>query len=311
MFLRHAMIEKNVVLMVVLTLITVSIGGIVQIIPLFTIESTVERVDGVRPYTPLEVLGRNIYIREGCYNCHSQQIRPFKDEVERYGHYSLAAESMYDKPFQWGSKRTGPDLARVGGRYSNDWHVAHLVAPRAVVPESIMPAYPFLSERALDYADIAQHLRALRTAGTPYSDEMIANARVDLVAHRADHLAVAQVAALADVDVAAGEFERGVGAHSLHLLDLGRHVGPLTVRRRAGCVRPVRSAAGWPAATPTRRCRRRPARPIQSRSTPALRRLLRWRSWSSPIGAGGQVAGRRSAPACPASAGRRPAHPSR
>jgi cytochrome c oxidase cbb3-type subunit II len=182
MFLRHEMIEKNVILMVVLTLITVSIGGIVQIIPLFTIESTVERVDGVRPYTPLEVLGRNIYIREGCYTCHSQQIRPFKDEVERYGHYSLAAESMYDKPFQWGSKRTGPDLARVGGRYSNDWHVAHLVSPRAVVPESIMPAYPFLTERTLDYADIAQHLKALRTAGTPYSDEMIANARADLVA---------------------------------------------------------------------------------------------------------------------------------
>jgi cytochrome c oxidase cbb3-type subunit 2 len=182
MFLRHATIEKNVILMVVLTLITVSIGGIVQIIPLFTIESTVERVDGVRPYTPLEVLGRNIYIREGCYNCHSQQIRPFKDEVERYGHYSLAAESMYDKPFQWGSKRTGPDLARVGGRYSNDWHVAHLVSPRAVVPESIMPAYPFLAERELDYADVAQHLKALRTAGTPYSAEMIANARADLVA---------------------------------------------------------------------------------------------------------------------------------
>jgi cytochrome c oxidase cbb3-type subunit 2 len=182
MFLRHETIEKNVILMAVLTLITVSIGGIVQIIPLFTIESTVERVDGVRPYTPLEVMGRNIYIREGCYLCHSQQIRPFKDEVERYGHYSLAAESMYDKPFQWGSKRTGPDLARVGGRYSNDWHVAHLVSPRAVVPESIMPAYPFLAERELDYADIAAHLKALRSVGTPYTDEMIANARADLVA---------------------------------------------------------------------------------------------------------------------------------
>ena len=181
MFLRHETIEQNVILMVVLTLITVSIGGIVQIIPLFTIESTVERVDGVRPYTPLEVLGRNIYVREGCYNCHSQQIRPFKDEVERYGHYSLAAESMYDKPFQWGSKRTGPDLARVGGRYSNDWHVAHMVAPRAVVPESIMPAYPALTERKLDWADIAQHLKAMRAAGTPYTDEMIANARIDLL----------------------------------------------------------------------------------------------------------------------------------
>jgi cytochrome c oxidase cbb3-type subunit 2 len=182
MFVRHATIEKNVILLVVLTLITVSIGGLVQIIPLFTIESTIERVDGMRPYTPLEVMGRNIYIREGCYLCHSQQIRPFKDEVERYGHYSLAAESMYDKPFQWGSKRTGPDLARVGGRYSNDWHVAHLVSPRAVVPESIMPAYPFLATRKLDYADIAEHLRTMRAVGTPYTDDMIANARADLAA---------------------------------------------------------------------------------------------------------------------------------
>ena len=153
MFIRHETIEKNVILMVVLTLITVSIGGLVQIIPLFTIESTIERVEGVRPYTPLELAGRNIYLREGCYLCHSQQVRPFKDEVERYGHYSLAAESLYDHPFQWGSKRTGPDLARVGGRYSNDWHVAHLASPRAVVPESIMPAYPFLAERRLDQDD--------------------------------------------------------------------------------------------------------------------------------------------------------------
>ena len=182
MFIRHETIEKNVILMLVLTLITVSIGGLVQIIPLFSIETTIERVDGMRPYTPLELLGRNIYIREGCYVCHSQQIRPFKDEVERYGHYSLAAESMFDKPFQWGSKRTGPDLARVGGRYSNDWHVAHLVAPRAVVPESIMPAYPFLAERKLEYGDIAQHLKTLRAVGTPYTDEMIANARLDLLA---------------------------------------------------------------------------------------------------------------------------------
>ncbi|OFX06608.1 MAG: cytochrome-c oxidase, cbb3-type subunit II [Alphaproteobacteria bacterium RIFCSPHIGHO2_12_FULL_66_14] len=182
MFIRHSTIEKNVILMVVLTLITVSIGGLVQIIPLFTIESTIERVDGVRPYTPLEVMGRNIYIREGCYLCHSQQIRPFKDEVERYGHYSLAAESMYDKPFQWGSKRTGPDLARVGGRYSNDWHVAHMGSPRAVVPESVMPAYPFLATRKLEFDDIAQHLKALRAVGTPYTDEMIANARADLEA---------------------------------------------------------------------------------------------------------------------------------
>ncbi|HZV06145.1 MAG TPA: cytochrome-c oxidase, cbb3-type subunit II [Gemmataceae bacterium] len=182
MFIRHETIEKNVILMMVLTLITVSIGGLVQIIPLFTIESTIERVDGMRPYSPLELAGRNIYVREGCYLCHSQQIRPFKDEVERYGHYSLAAESIYDRPFQWGSKRTGPDLARVGGRYSNDWHVAHLGSPRAVVPESVMPAYPFLAERSLAYGDIADHLRALRALGTPYSDEMIKNARADLEA---------------------------------------------------------------------------------------------------------------------------------
>ena len=182
MFIRHETIEKNVILMLVLTLITVSIGGIVQIIPLFTIESTIERVDGMRPYSPLELMGRNIYIREGCYLCHSQQIRPFKDEVERYGHYSLAAESMYDKPFQWGSKRTGPDLARIGGRYSNDWHVAHMTSPRAVVPESVMPAYPFLAERPLHFDDIAQHLKTLRAVGVPYSDEMIAKSRADLEA---------------------------------------------------------------------------------------------------------------------------------
>ena len=182
MFIRHQTIEKNAILMLVLTLITVSIGGIVQIIPLFTIESTIERVDGMRPYTPLELMGRNIYVREGCYLCHSQQIRPFKDEVERYGHYSLAAESMYDKPFQWGSKRTGPDLARVGGRYSNDWHVAHMTSPRAVVPESVMPAYPFLAERRLQFDDIAEHLKSLRMLGQPYTDEMIAKARADLEA---------------------------------------------------------------------------------------------------------------------------------
>jgi len=182
MNIRHELIEKNLVLMAVLTLITISVGGLVQIIPLFTIESTIERVQGVRPYSPLELLGRNIYIREGCYVCHSQQIRPFKDEVERYGHYSLAAESMYDHPFQWGSKRTGPDLARVGGRYSNDWHVAHLVAPRAVVPESIMPAYPFLASRPLVYGDVADHLKALKAVGVPYSPEMIANAKADLEA---------------------------------------------------------------------------------------------------------------------------------
>jgi len=177
----HDRIEKNVILLLVLTLITVSIGGLVEIVPLYTIETTIERVKGVRPYTPLELMGRNIYIREGCYTCHSQQIRPFRDEVERYGHYSLAAESMYDHPFQWGSKRTGPDLARVGGKYSNDWHAAHMTDPRSVVPESIMPGYPFLGERELAYDDIAAHLETNRAVGVPYTDDMIAAAAEDIV----------------------------------------------------------------------------------------------------------------------------------
>ncbi len=176
----HAKIETNTALLLVLALLTVAIGGIVEIIPLYTIETTIERVQGVRPYSPLELVGRNIYIREGCYLCHSQQIHPFRDEVERYGHYSLAAESMYDHPFQWGSKRTGPDLARVGGKYSNEWHVAHMVQPRSVVPESIMPGYPFLLDRTVNASDIAQHLRAVRKVGVPYTDEMIENARADI-----------------------------------------------------------------------------------------------------------------------------------
>jgi cytochrome c oxidase cbb3-type subunit 2 len=178
---NHGLIERNLILMGVLTLITVSIGGLAQIVPLFTVASTIERVQGIRPYTPLELAGRNIYIREGCYTCHSQMVRPFRDELERYGHFSLAAESMYDHPFQWGSKRTGPDLARVGGRYSDDWHAAHLRSPRAVVPDSIMPPYAFL-DRPLNYRDIEQHLRAQRAIGVPYTDEMIANARADLEA---------------------------------------------------------------------------------------------------------------------------------
>ncbi|MGG5809194.1 cytochrome-c oxidase, cbb3-type subunit II [Falsiroseomonas sp. CW058] len=177
----HAIIEKNLILMGVLTLITVSIGGLAQIVPLFTVDSTIERVQGIRPYTPLELAGRDIYVREGCYTCHSQMVRPFRDELERYGHYSLAAESMYDHPFQWGSKRTGPDLARVGGRYSDAWQAAHLRSPRAVVPESVMPPYAFL-DRPLDYSGIAGNLRALRAVGVPYTDEMIANARADLEA---------------------------------------------------------------------------------------------------------------------------------
>ena len=175
-------IEKNVILLFLLTLLTVAIGGIVEIVPLFTIETTIERVKGVRPYSPLELAGRDIYTREGCYLCHSQMIRPFRDEVERYGHYSLAAESMYDHPFQWGSKRIGPDLARVGGKYSSDWHYAHLTDPRDVVPESIMPTYAFLAQRPLRADQIELHLRANRTVGVPYTDDMIAQAKADLMA---------------------------------------------------------------------------------------------------------------------------------
>src|SRR5579872_5697713 len=157
---RHELIEKNVTLMMALTLLVVAIGGLVEIVPLFTIETTIERVKGVRPYSPLELAGRDIYVSEGCYLCHSQMIRPFRDEVERYGHYSLAAESMYDHPFQWGSERQGPDLARVGGKYSNDWHVAHLANPRDVVPESIMPGYAFMAERRLALDHLSEHLAA-------------------------------------------------------------------------------------------------------------------------------------------------------
>ena len=178
----HAIVEKNATLLMVLSLVVVSIGGIVEIAPLFYLQNTIEKVQGMRPYTPLELVGRNIYIREGCYTCHSQMIRPFRDEVERYGHYSLAAESMYDHPFQWGSKRTGPDLARVGNRYSDEWHVQHLIDPRAVVPESIMPGYPFLARAGIRKDDIADHLKANRAVGVPYTDEMIANAQADLTA---------------------------------------------------------------------------------------------------------------------------------
>lgn len=176
----HKLLEQNLILLVIAILVTVSIGGLVQIVPLYTIESTIEKVDGMRPYSPLEQAGRNIYVREGCYLCHSQMIRPFRDEAERYGHYSLAAESMYDHPFQWGSKRTGPDLARVGGKYSNDWHVAHMVDPRSVVPESIMPGYSFMAERDLSYQDMGDHLYTLRQVGDPYSDEQIKSAVADV-----------------------------------------------------------------------------------------------------------------------------------
>lgn len=176
---RHKVIERHVTLLGTLALVTVAIGGIVEIAPLFWIQSTVTRVDGVRPYTPLELAGRDIYVREGCYGCHSQMIRPFRDEVERYGHYSLAAESMYDHPFQWGSKRTGPDLARVGGRYSDEWNVQHLKDPRSVVPESIMPPYAFLADRELDGKKMAAHLVALRDVGVPYSNDDIKQAAAD------------------------------------------------------------------------------------------------------------------------------------
>lgn len=168
--MRHEHIETNSGLMIILVLVVVSIGGLIEIVPLFYIDETIEDVEGVRPYTPLELRGRDIYVREGCYTCHSQMIRPFRDELLRYGHYSLAAESMYDHPFQWGSKRTGPDLARVGGKYSNEWHVQHMIAPRSVVPESIMPNYPWLIERDLEYSDIASRMRALKRAGVPYSE---------------------------------------------------------------------------------------------------------------------------------------------
>ena len=179
-FENHGKVERNVTILAVLTLVVVLIGGLVQMVPLFFLENTIEKVEGVRPYTPLELAGRNIYIREGCYTCHSQMIRPFRDEAERYGHYSLAAESMYDHPFQWGSKRTGPDLARVGNRYSDEWHVQHLTNPQEVVPESIMPTYPFLKNRELNVTDIAGHLKANRTVGVPYTDEQIENALADL-----------------------------------------------------------------------------------------------------------------------------------
>lgn len=178
----HGKLERNSILLVVCTLLVVSVGGIVEIAPLFYLESTIEKVKGMRPYTPLELKGREIYIREGCHNCHSQMIRPFRDELERYGHYSLAAESMYDHPFQWGSKRTGPDLARVGGKYSDDWHRTHMINPRDLVPESIMPGYPFLAETPVRMDNISDHLKANQAIGVPYSTEMIEVAVQDMKA---------------------------------------------------------------------------------------------------------------------------------
>jgi len=180
MQLRHETVERNATLLLGLSLAVVAVGGIVEITPLFYLENTIETVEGMRPYAPLELAGRDIYVREGCYVCHSQMIRPMRDEVERYGHYSLAAESMYDHPFQWGSKRTGPDLARVGGRYSDEWHVQHFTDPRSVVPTSIMPGYGHLARTDLWFDDIGDRLSVNAAVGVPYDDGMIANARADL-----------------------------------------------------------------------------------------------------------------------------------
>ena len=177
---KHAIFEKNSIVLVIGILIVIAIGGLVEIVPLFYLKNTIEKVDGIRPYTPLELAGRNIYVREGCYLCHSQMIRPLRDEVERYGHYSLAAESMYDHPFQWGSKRTGPDLARVGGKYSDAWHRDHLRDPRSVVPGSVMPDYGFLAATDLDFKHIAQDMKVQALLGTPYTAEMIDGATKDV-----------------------------------------------------------------------------------------------------------------------------------
>jgi len=176
---KHAILEKSPTLLLTFSLLVVTIGGIVEIAPLFWLENTIEEVEGVRPYSPLELTGRDIYVREGCYTCHSQMIRPMRDEVERYGHYSLAAESMYDHPFQWGSKRTGPDLARVGGRYSDAWHVDHLMDPQSVVPESVMPQYAFLADKRIDAKHIEDLLSTHRFVGVPYTDEQIEQASAD------------------------------------------------------------------------------------------------------------------------------------
>jgi cytochrome c oxidase cbb3-type subunit 2 len=176
---KHKILEKSPTLLLIASLLTVSVGGIVEIVPLFYLENTIEEVEGMRPYSPLELTGRDIYVREGCYVCHSQMIRALRDEVERYGHYSLAAESMYDHPFQWGSKRTGPDLARVGARYSDEWHVDHLTDPQSVVPESIMPKYGFLLDKEIDGEHVAELLATHRMVGVPYTDEMVELAVAD------------------------------------------------------------------------------------------------------------------------------------
>lgn len=199
---KHEFLEKNSIVLLLAVIVTVLIGGIIEIVPLFRQETVIEPVEGMRPYTPLELAGYNIYIREGCYNCHSQQIRPLRDEVARYGHYSLAAESMYDHPFQWGSKRTGPDLARVGGKYSDAWHVEHMRAPRSVVPESIMPSYSFLLERGATLYDLPSHLKTLSIMGVPYTEEQIKMAEKD---------AIAQATGEARIDMSGFEERYGEG----------------------------------------------------------------------------------------------------
>src|SRR3972149_5818100 len=178
--MKHEAIEKNSLLMAIMITIVISVGGLVEITPLFFLKSTIPPLEGVRPYTPLELEGRDIYLREGCYNCHSQMIRPFRAETERYGPYSKPAESMYDHPFQWGSKRTGPDLARVGSKYPDSWHVQHMEDPRSIVPESVMPRYPWLAKTQLDGSLIQKKLSVMRTLGVPYTDQDIANGPVEV-----------------------------------------------------------------------------------------------------------------------------------
>jgi cytochrome c oxidase cbb3-type subunit II len=208
---RHKIFETNSIILLIGTLFVISIGGLVEIVPLFYLKSTIEKVEGVRPYTPLELAGRNVYVREGCYNCHSQMVRPLRDEVERYGHYSLAAESMYDRPFQWGSKRTGPDLARVGNKYSDEWHRDHLKDPRAVVPGSIMPSYPWLEDREIDIARVSEDMKVQAALGVPYSPEMIAKAGSDLKTQAANDDPNATALAERYPKVAARDFDANPG----------------------------------------------------------------------------------------------------
>ncbi len=182
LFDKHSFLEKHSSVLTVGILIVVAIGGLIEIAPLFYLKNTIEKVEGMRPYTPLELAGQKLYIREGCYVCHSQMVRPLRDEVERYGHYSLAAESMYDHPHQWGSKRTGPDLARLGGKYADTWHMDHMKDPRSVVPESVMPPYAFMIDRPLEYKNIGDDMKALKLVGVPYTDKMIEVAEADLIA---------------------------------------------------------------------------------------------------------------------------------